>query len=405
MWRRNFRLLWLGQAVNDLGSAVTGLALPLVAAVTLQASTFEVGVLAALGTAGWALVSLPAGVLVDRVPRKALMVWCDVGRLAVVLAIPGLAITDQLTIEGLWVAAALLSVLTVVFEIAHWSLVAEVTPRAELVGAHSAIATVHGVGMVAGPALAGGMAAALGTVRVLLVDALSFVVSIGCLLAMRTAPAPRPEPRKAMLREMREGFSFVAGDPLLRRIVAFGALNALCDAMTGALLVVFLLRDLSATPAVIGMVAAAGAAGGTLGATVAPALSRRIGSARLLWLAPSACGSLALLVPLTPPGHPAIAALGVFGPAFGMVMFHVLQISYRQAACPVRLQGRMNATVRWILRSGRPLGALLGGALGSTIGLRPALVAAAIGSWLAALLLVASPLAALRDLPAVARQS
>ena len=312
MWRRDFRLLWLGQAVSELGSAITYLALPLVAAVTLQASTFQVGVLAALGVLGWVVVSLPAGVLVDRVPAKRLlMVCCDLGRLIVVLAIPALAAANRLTIAHLWMAAALVSVLTVVFEIGYWSLVPEVTPKDQLVGAHSKIAITHGLGQVAGPALAGVLVSALGSaVRVLVLDALSFLVSMITLLAMRTSRAGQALPRRAVLSEMGEGITFVRANPLLRRIVTFGSVNALFDSMTLALVVLYLLRELDAAPAVVGLVAAAGAAGGIVGAALAATLSRSLGSARLLWLAPLACGASALLVPLAPPDRGAWAGGG-----------------------------------------------------------------------------------------------
>jgi predicted MFS family arabinose efflux permease len=165
-------------------------------------------------------------------------------------------------------------------------------------------------------------------------------------------------------------------------------------------MVLYLLRELHASPAVVGLVAAAGAAGGVAGAALAASLSRSLGSARLLWLAPLACGSPALLVPLAQPGRGALlVAVGVFGPALGMVIFNVLQISYRQAICPAHLQGRMNATVRWILRTGRPVGAIVGGLLGSGIGLRPTLLIAALGSWLSVLVLMRSELRGLKALP------
>ncbi|GIH10714.1 MFS transporter [Rhizocola hellebori] len=426
MWQRNFRLLWLGQAVNDLGSALTGLALPLVAAVTLRASTFEVGVLTALGTLGWMVVSLPAGAIVDRVPAKRLlMVCCDIGRLLVVLAIPALAAVGRLAIVHVWAAAALVSVLTVVFEIGYWSLVPAVMRREQLVGAHSKIAMTNGLGQVAGPAVAGAMVSALGSaVRVLLLDAGTFVVSILTLLAMRTPPIERARPRRAMVGEISEGIAlparrtvrarlgramageisegvaFVWANPLLRRIVAFSSVYGLCDGMAAALLVLYLLRQLDASPAVVGLVSACGAVGGTVGAALAAPLSRRLGTARLLWLAPLACGAPALLIPAAWPGHGVwLVAAGVFVPSFGMVIFHVLQISYRQAICPAALQGRMNATVRWIIRSGRPPGAILGGLLGTGIGLRPTLLLAALGSWLSAVVLWRSDLRGLKDLP------
>lgn len=399
LWRhRDFLCLWAGQTVSDLGSAVTLLALPLVAITTLGASTFQVGVLSALSTIGWLIVPLPAGVIVDRLPKRRLMIRCDLGRAIIVASIPLAAAAGALRLGQLYLAAFLLGVLTVFFEVAWQSHTPSILRPDELTTGISRIAATNALSAVAGPSLTGGLVALLGNVtRVLIVDFVSFVISAVSLILVR---APDPGGQRRPSWDITEGLRFVLRHPILRRVVACSATSNMFDAMMATLVIVFLVSELETPLTAIGVIMGIGGLGGVIGGAITGPMSRRLGAARLLWLGKASLGWLVLLIPLAQPGWAVtIVSIGLFANSFSLVMYNILQISYRQLACPPTLLGRMNASVRWLIRGLMPVGALLGGVLGAAIGLRWAISIAACGSWLAVLWIVCSPLRRIRDMP------
>ena len=398
LWRhRDFLLLWAGQTVSDLGSAVTLLAIPLVAITTLQASTVQVGVLGALTTLGWLVVPLPAGLIVDRVSKRRLMIRCDIVRAVTVGSIPVAAAVDALTLAHLYLAALVAGVCTVFFEIAWQSHTPTVLAPAELTAGNSRIATTNALSSVAGPGLTGGLVALVGeAARVLVIDSVSYVVSAVSLALVR-APDPATRSRH---RDLTAGLRFVLRHPLLRRIVACSATSNMFDAMTTTLVVVFLVREVHLSPSSVGLVLGAAGIGGMFGGAFASPAARRIGGAKLLWLGKACLGWLALLTPLAQPGlGAAFVAVGLFATSFSFVLYNVLQISYRQLLCPPESLGQMNAAVRWLIRGLIPIGSLLAGILADFFGIRATLAIAAAGSWFAVLWVVCSPFRKLRDLP------
>jgi MFS family permease len=405
---RDFRLLWGGHAISEFGSAISSLALPLLAVTLLAAGEAETGMLAAAGYFGWLVVSLPAGAIVDRVPKKGLMIFCDLSRAAVLAAVVVMAGTGQLGLGALYVAALAIGVLTVFAEIACWSLVPLVLPTSELVAGNSRLATTGALARIAGPPAAGLMTDLFcGVSRAVAADSLSYVVSAICLSPVRS-PNPAGQKSKARIglrAEIGEGLAFVLGHPVLRRIVLTSATSGLFRAMLYALLVVFLVRDLHANGAMAGLVFGLGGAGGVLGAIVLQPLAKRFGSARLLWFVPLTFGSLPLAIAFAPPGWGlAVVAFGLVADGFSSTVYNVLQISYRQAICPPVLLGRMNATVRWLIRGGQPIGAVLGGGLATLGGIRPALLAGAAGVWLSIFWVLNSGLRHARHLEDAATQ-
>jgi predicted MFS family arabinose efflux permease len=233
-------------------------------------------------------------------------------------------------------------------------------------------------------------------------DCLSFVVSIVTLVLIRTEePAPRPDgPRKTTLAQIGEGLTFVTRHTVLRRVVACTAMSSMFNMAMMAVMVVFLVRTLHADAGTVGLVLGLGSVGGVVGGFTVGPLARLIGSARMFWAGKLFLGGFALLIPFAGPGWGVVlVSIGLSAATAGVVMFNVSQVSYRQAVCPPELLGRMNASVRWVIRGVTPLGSLLGGALGDWIGLRETLFVAALGSWLAVLWIVLSPIRSLRDIP------
>jgi MFS family permease len=408
LWRhRDFLLLWGGQTVSEFGDQVSRLALPLLAVTVIGASTFEVSVLGLLGSLVFLLLSLPAGVVVDRTVKRPLMLWCDIGRTAVMASVPLAAILWHVTLWQLYAVAAAAGVLSVFFDVAYQSYLPTLVGRGQFVDGNGKLSTTQELARITGPSSAGALIGVLGAGRTVIGDAASFAVSALSLLLIRT-PEPRsgtdqvPGAERVGFRTaMREGLSFVLREPILRKIVACTGTSNFFGQASTAIGVVFLVRTLHASPAVVGAVYALSAVGGLVGGLLAGRLARRFGSARMIWLAMVVPGPLYLLEPLAQPGW-GISLYVIGGVAFSAmaITYNVGQVSYRQAICPPELLGRMNASVRWIVWGTIPFGALLGGGLGTWIGLRPTLWVCVLGEWSASLWLVFSPLRRMRDVPA-----
>jgi len=403
LWRhRNFLLLWGGQTVSEMGSAVTQLALPLTAVVVLGASTFQVGLLTSAATLAFALIALPAGAVVDRWPKRWLMIWCDAARVLIIGSVPLAAVLGVLTMGQLYAVAITAGVCTVFFDVAYQSYLPVVVAREDLVDGNGKLGATQSFAQVAGPGLGGGLVGLAGAAGAMAADAISYIVSVASLLAIRThEESPRAEGGRAGLRaEIAEGLSFVLRHPILRKIVACTGTANLFGSMATALEIVFLVRVLHVPPAGTGLLIAVASLGGVAGGVLSGRLGRRVGSARIIWYSLLVLGLPILLVPLAAPGWRITAfVVGMAFMGFSAVVYNVAQVSYRQAICPPRLLGRMNAAVRWVVWGTIPLGGLLGGVFGTLIGVRPTLWIAFVGCWAAGWLVYFSPLRGMRDIP------
>jgi MFS family permease len=402
LWRhRNFLLLWGGQTVSEMGSAVTQLALPLTAVVVLRASTFQVGLLTAAATLAFALIALPAGAIVDRHTKRWLMIWCDLARMLIIGSVPIAAALGALTLGQLYVVAVTAGVCTVFFDVSYQSYLPVLIPKEALVDGNGKLGATQSFAQVTGPGLGGGLVGLFGAARAMAADALSYAVSVASLLAIRVPEAPPPRDGRRKLRaEVGEGLSFVLRHPILRKIVACTGTANLFGSMAAALEIIFMVRVLYVRPADTGLLIAVASLGGVAGGVLSGRLSKRIGSARIIWFSMLVLSLPQLLVPLAEPGwriSALVAGLASFG--FSAVVYNVAQVSYRQAICPPRLLGRMNAAVRWVVWGTLPLGGLLGGALGTWLGVRPTLWIGFLGSWAAGWWVFFSPLRGHRDIP------
>lgn len=399
--RPDFRRLLGGAAAAQVGAQVTLVALPLIAVVELDASPFQAGLLTAAETAAFLLVGLPAGAWVDRMRKLPVLVRADVVRCLAVGSIPPAAALDLLTMTQLYLVALVTGVATVFFDVAHQSFLPHVLPREHLVAGNGALETVRSSAQIAGPGLGGGLVQLLGAPLAVVADALGYLASAVLLFGIRVEEAP-PErvPGRSLREEVAEGVRFVVRHPLLRMIAAATATSNLFGAVLMAVQTVFWVRVLELSPAAIGVLLSVSAVGGLGGALCAGWLARRIGQARLIWLAPVVTAPFAVLWPLA--GGPAGAVLFALGSGvslFGAVVYNVAQVSFRQTVCPPELLGRMNATMRFLVWGTLPLGALAGGAVADAAGPRTALWVCAAGFLLVPVPLLLSPLRGLRDLP------
>ncbi|MEW9531520.1 MFS transporter [Microbispora sp. NPDC049125] len=400
--RRDFRLLWIGQTTSTLGSMISVVALPLVAVSSLHASTLQVSALPAASWLPWLLVGLPAGAWVDRLPRRPVMITCDVISLLLFLSVPVAAWYGALTMAHLLAVAFLGGVSTVFFQTAYNAYLPVILPPEELTAGNAMLMGSESAAYVGGPGLAGLIAQAFTAVAGLLADAASFLVSAICLLRIgaRETREPRARPRDGLRREIAEGLRFVARDPYLRVLTVSGAAANLALNGYQALLVVFLLRVVEIGPGAAGLVVAGMSLGGLAGAAVAARFARRVGTARAMVLCQLGGMPFGLLIPLTGPGWGlAFAVAGGVVLSAAITVGNVVKGAFRQAYVPGHLLGRVLVSMQFLNYGAIPVGALLGGALGGAIGVRTTLwvmMAALVPS---TLILLIGPMARRRDLP------
>jgi MFS family permease len=402
----DFRRLWTGDALGQLGAQLTGLALPVYAVTHLAATEWQMGALNAAETAAFLVIGLPAGAWVDRMRKRRVLITADLVRALVLAVVVVTALTGHASMTVLYAAALVLSCATVFFDIAHQSYVPGLVGLDRIVEGNSKLQATQSVAMVAAPAIGGAL------LRVLLAPAL-IAVTVGTYLVSAFAVGrirhveelPAPEDRPPLGAAIAEGLRFVVHQPLLRRIVACTSIGNLFNAVGSALTVLYALRHLGLDAAGLGVVFSASAVGGLLGALSADRLSRRVGEGRILPVTALAFAPAFALTPLAaplrtlgvPPEVPLVAG-GVLL-SFAVVVYNVAQVSFRQRLCPPALLGRMNASVRFIVWGTVPLGGLLGGWLGSTLGVLPTLWISAAGAVVGALPVVLSPLVGMRELP------
>jgi MFS family permease len=393
---QDFRRLWCADALSQLGTRISALAIPLLAATTLHASTWHVALLTSVETLPFLLLGLPAGAWADRMRRRSVLVASDLGRAATLGSVPVAAALGALTLGQLYAVAFVTGALTLFFDVSHRSYLPQAVGRGHLVEANSRLEADRTVGYSAGPSVGGYLVQWVGAPLAVLADAVSFLWSAGWIASIRT-PESRPPPagERNLRREIVEGLRFVLGHPVVRATVLFGAAANLAIAVTSAVEVLFLLRTVRLSPGAIGLLMGLCSLGSVAGAVAAARIGRRLGPGRALSVSAFGMALFSLLVPLAGPG-PRLAFFAVGGAlaAFWISVYAVVSVSMRQALCPDDLLGRMAATIGFLMLGAMPLGGVLAGALGSAVGLRATLWIAAAGMLLAALWLVLS--AALR---------
>jgi MFS family permease len=397
----DFRQLFIADSGSQLGTQIGMLALPLVAALTLHATAFEMGVVSAADTLPFLLASLPAGAFVDRVRRRPVMIACDLARAATLISIPLAWWLGALTIWQVVVVAFVLGTFSAVFDVAYQSVLPHLVAPDQLVEGNSKLQAVAAVSQIGGPAAAGFVIRALTAPVAVGVNALTYVSSAVFLGRVRTRES-RPEPAadRHFGRDIVEGLRFVGNNPLLRAIAAEAGSSNFFSAMSSAMLIYLLAHTLGVGAGVIGALLSIASVGGLVGAMSATALARRVGEGRILWLSLAVTSPFMVGVPLMRNDYSLWLAAAAFTVAVaGAVAFSVTSVSFRQRLAPPRLLGRVNATMRFLVIGAMPLGGLLGGALGTWLGVRPTLWIATVGSMLAFLPAFFSPLRSMRTLP------
>ncbi|MER5350199.1 MFS transporter [Kitasatospora sp. NPDC002551] len=402
---RDFRLLWCGETAGKFGSSVTGVAMPLIAVSDLHASTFEIGLLSAASWAPWLVMGLPAGVWVDRLRRRPVMLAAAGVSLALFAAVPVAGWAGRLSVGLLLAVALLTGTAAVFFQTAYTAYLPDLLSPADQPEGNAKLHGSASAAQIAGLGSGGLIAQLAGAANGMFANAATFLVSLLCLGRIRHRETPpRSAAERDLRREVGEGLRLLAGDRWLRSFTLFAAASNLALMGYQSIQVAFLVREVGLAPGTVGALIAVAGSGGVLGAFAARRVAGRIGTARAMIVFELGLSSLALLIPLTGPGPGVLCyAAGGFAVSVGVVAGNVIKSGFQQRYCPPELLGRIAASGAVLSYGTIPLGALLAGALGTALGLRPALWITTAGVPLAALVLLFSPVGRTRDLPTTRR--
>lgn len=411
LWRSaNFMKLWTGETVSLIGSQVSHLALPLTAALFLQATPEQMGVLNALSFAPYLILTVFAGVWVDHARRQPILISANLGRAVLLGLIPVLAWTNMLRMEYLWVITFLIGTCTMFFELAYQSFLPRVVRRYQLVDANSKLSATSSIAEITGPGLAGGLIQILTAPIAVIIDALSFLISAITLWLIRTPPGEQAEPVQwdKVRQEIPEGFRLNFQNGYLRAFAGEAATyNFWWNAINTAFLL-YVVRDLQVSAGLLGVIFAVGSAGALLGALLTTRASNWIGLGRVM-VGSSALSAIAPLLFGLATG-PGWIAVGVVMAAFfirgvGMTACNVHVNALRQIITPDEMRGRINASYRLLTYGVVPLGALLGGFLGARIGLYNTLIVCTVGLACSWLWLLFSPVKHLKQQPSTVSEA
>ncbi|WFE41145.1 MFS transporter [Micromonospora sp. WMMD998] len=400
VWRRDFRFVWAGESASLVGTQVFQLAMPLTAVLTLDATPGQLGLLGAATFTPYVLLGLPAGVLVDRWQRRGVLILSSLGQAAAIGGIPLLAALGRLTFAWLLTMALLAGVARVFFNIAYRSYLPAIVPPEQLTGANSRLTASESVAEIGGPGLGGLLVQVIGAPFALLVDAVSYLASAAGFTAVRQREKSVPADPTPLRSQVAEGFRCIFTNPYLRAFLGEAASYNLCWQAVLTILALFAVRELDMSPGTLGLVMSIGAVGALLGAALTGRVAHRVGLARTL-LAAAVIGDIApLLLPVAQRGAWAapLFAVAFFIQGFGITGCNVHSMTIRQTITPQRVLGRTNAAYLFVAMGVKPVGALLGGWLGTVAGPRATLVVGTLGLLSTSLFLILSPLRRVRTL-------
>lgn len=397
---RDFRLLWTGETASRFGTAVSGVAIPLVAISVLDATTFQVGLLTAFAWLPWLVIGLPVGAWVDRLRRRPIMLAAAASSFVLLALVPLASTAGLLTVQLLLAAVVLTGIAAVFFQTAYTAYLPTLIDPADHAEGNAKLHGSASAAQIAGAGCGGLIIQLAGPVNGLLVDAATFLIAAACLAAIRhrEPKTSRTPEAAAIAAEIAQGLRLVAHDVWLRTLTIFGAVSNLALMGYQSIAVVFLVREVGLTPGTVGALIAAAGSGGIVGAFAARRLMTRFGTARTILFAELGLPTLALLIPLSTLS-PLFYLAGAFSIGVGVVAGNVVKATFYQSYCPPDLLGRLTATSSFVNYGTIPLGALLGGTLGQLLGLTPALWITTAGIPLAGLVLLCSPIRTRRDFP------
>ena len=406
LWQNHaFVRVWSAASISIFGSLITRFALPIIAILSLHAGPFEVALVRSIDLLSALLVGFVAGAWVDRLRRRPVLIWADLGRALLLLSIPVSFALGTLALWQLIVVAALAAVLTTFFDAADNAYLPTIVERERLLEANSALAASGSVVEFLGFGISGALVQLLTGPITILIDVATYLVSAVLLFSVRTPEAPPPPraDREPVLDEIRAGIRLVRGDHLLRPFLGAQMLMSTLWGIFGATWFLFAIEELGVSPVMIGVVAGIGGASSFAGAVVATRATKRWG------VGPVAIGSMVmaaignLFIPLAPAGAPLLAVLFLSGQQLigdsAVTVYDVTETSVKQARVADRELGRVSSIFHVGSAATQFSAAIGAGLLAEVIGLRATAFLAPVGALAAAAILYWSPARTLRDLP------
>ena len=399
---RDFRRFWLGESISLIGDQITLIALPLVGVLALHADAAQMGYLGAAALIPNLLFSLHAGAWLDRRGRRRqAMIVTALARAALLATIPIAYWLGALTMAQLYVVSFLVGALSVFFFVAYSTLFVSLVPRDRYLEASSLLHGSRAFSFVAGPSIGGVLVQIFSAPGALIADAVSFLASAFSLGSIHPTEPPTEEAQRG---HVKAGIAYIRRSPIIRASLLATATINFFNFVFWALFFLYATKTLGVGAGLLGLVLGAASVGGVLGSIVTGRISRRIGvgpafiAGSVLFPAPL------VLVPLAGGAEWTILALlfaAEFLSGFGVMVLDITANSIKAALVPDRLRARVSGAYMVVNYGVRPLGALVGGALGTWIGLRPTLWVASLGAIAGVLWLLPSPVLRLRDLPGV----
>jgi len=409
-----FVRLWAAETISHLGSSFSALAMPIVAIQLLNAGPMEIAIINLADTLPFLVIGLLVGALIDRLPRRGVLIVAALGRAVLLLTLPISYALVVLSIPQLVIVGILLGTLTVFFDVAYQAYLPSLIPKEDLVEGNSKLEISRSAAGLFGPSLAGALIAIVKAPMAVIIDALSFALSAVFLFTIKpthefvaeqnnaSAPAAK-KPRSSLRSDIVAGLRYVFGHPALRTIGGATATSNLFSGIAGTVELLFAYNVLGLSVALIGFAATLGSAGGLISAVFADKISKKLGVGRTIVLTIPLQAPMIAVLAFCQPGNDLLNALvigaGFFAGAASGTLYNINQVSLRQALTPPEMSGRMNATMRWFVWGTIPIGALLGGALGTSLGLRETLLIAGIGGSFAFVPLLFGPVWGIKEMP------
>jgi len=397
---RAFRRFWTGETISLFGDQITLLALPLAAVLALHADAAQMGYLGAAALIPNLLFSLHAGAWVDRRGRRRqTMIATDLGRAALIATIPVAYWLGALTFTQLYVVSFLFGALSVLFYVSYNTLFVALVPRENYLEANSLLNGSRALSFVGGPSVGGLLVQALSAPGALVADAVSFLFSAGAMASISPAEPPT---EKAERGHIKAGIKYLWQSSIVPASLLATATINFFNFVFWALFILYATRELDVKPGLLGLVLGAASVGGVIGSVVTGRISRRIGVGPAFIVGCVLFPAPLVLVPLAGGPHWRILAflfLAEFGSGFGVMILDITAGSIKAALVPDRLRARVSGAYMVVNYGVRPVGALVGGALGTWIGLRTTLWIGSAGAIAGVLWLIPSPFLAMRDLP------
>lgn len=401
--RPAFRNFWLGQTISVFGDQITLLAIPVVAALVLDAQPADMGLLTAVGLLPHLLFSLPAGVWLDRqARRRQLMIISDIARALAIATIPLAFLFNALSLPQLFIVTFIVGTLAVVFDISWNTLFVAVTPREDFVSANSLLNGSRSLAYVGGPSVGGLLIQFLGAPLAVLADAFSYIFSALFLRRVEATEPPIESTSHSIRAQLATGVRFIARDQIMRPALLSVATCNLFNFAFAALFILYVTTHLLIEPGLLGLALGSGAVGGLLGAVVAGRIGRRIGIGPAYALGLFLFPASLIAIPLVTGSNPVVLAMLVateFFAGFGVMVLDINAGTLIQARTPDAIRGRATGAWRFINYGVRPIGALMGGVLGAAIGVRETLIVVTIASVAGVLWLIGTPVLRLREIP------